>query len=1281
MKNIIQICILLLISFKSFSIDPPVHYLPGNNTTGWFTDRSIRCYTVDGITNFNNYTFEIDTTPLFNSALLYTSSGTDYYTSPAHIRCEITDLNYNTTYYWRVKVTDGLESSEWSDTWNFTTIVKPSLYLPSNNATGQYTDRSLRCYDEDYNTDFDNYEFEIDTSSNFDSPLYHTSHGTSSTSGYIYKSNFDLLYGTKYYWRARVRNTNDTSEWSDTWNFTTIVKPSLYLPSNNATGQYTDRSLRCYDEDYNTDFDNYEFEIDTSSNFDSPLYHTSHGTSSTSGYIYKSNFDLLYGTKYYWRARVRNTNDTSEWSDTWNFTTIVKPSLYLPSNNATGQYTDRSLRCYDEDYNTDFDNYEFEIDTSSNFDSPLYHTSHGTSSSSGYIYKSNSDLLYGQKYYWRARVRNTNDTSEWSDIWNFTTMTKPSLYLPSNNATGQYTDRSLRCYDEDYNTDYENYEFEIDTSSNFDSPLYHTSHGTSSTSGYIYKSNFDLLYGTKYYWRARVKNTNDTSEWSDTWNFTTTVKPSLYLPSNNATGQYTDRSLRCYDEDYNTDFDNYEFEIDTSSNFDSPLYHTSHGTSSSSGYIYKSNSDLLYGQKYYWRARVRNTNDTSEWSDTWNFTSLYQINLYSPSNNAQNLSINTTLRCYDEDYNTDFDNYEFEIDTTINFNSPLYEISHGTSSSSGYIYKSNSGLRYGQTYYWRARVRNTNDTSEWSSTWNFKTEYELIDGPELNLPANNSTDQPYSSLLLDWNSVSNANNYQYQVSTENDFSVIIKTGNTSLTEKTISDLLPNTLYYWRVRAENINGYSPWSAEWNFTTEQTILEVPELISPINNAAYIDYRSIDFSWNPVIGASEYTFEISQDNSFSTGVTSLNTSSESVTMTNLEAETVYYWRVNASDGITVTDWSEIRTLETMPAPPELISPPNNSIDIDYNSVSLTWTDISTSYWIQLSTDETFTINVDETNTTSNTEIYGDLTPQTTYYWRVCIDDGFFNWSDAWNFTTMDVASPLDPPELVSPEDGSINQQNIVSLDWNEVTNAIEYTYQYSTDETFTVFTDGNTSDTQATIGTLEYNTLYYWKVIAYDGDNYSSWSEVWCFTTEEEPIILDPPMLISPENGSDEQAIDLTLDWEAVTNAFEYEYQYSIDNSFTSYTDGITSDTETAVSGLEYETEYFWRVRASNGSQFSEWSDVWSFTTEIDISVLYSDAEDIHIYPNPADSYISLNLKKLPNKIAIISISGKLFKEIKSLNTKQIINISELNEGIYILKIEFDKYIIQKRFIILR
>ncbi len=129
-----------------------------------------------------------------------------------------------------------------------------------------------------------------------------------------------------------------------------------------------------------------------------------------------------------------------------------------------------------------------------------------------------------------------------------------------------------------------------------------------------------------------------------------------------------------------------------------------------------------------------------------------------------------------------------------------------------------------------------------------------------------------------------------------------------MTDYTISDLQPNTVYYWRVRGENTNGYSPWSEVWNFTTETAVLTAPILVSPVNNSTNIDFNSVDFLWNSVFGANSYNFEISQDNNFITGVTNLSLSDTSVNLAGLNEDVVYYWRVASTDGITTSNWSDI-------------------------------------------------------------------------------------------------------------------------------------------------------------------------------------------------------------------------------------------------------------------------------------------------------------------------------------------------------------------------------------
>jgi hypothetical protein len=475
------------------------------------------------------------------------------------------------------------------------------------------------------------------------------------------------------------------------------------------------------------------------------------------------------------------------------------------------------------------------------------------------------------------------------------------------------TAQTINCNAENNNTAYGNYEFEIDTTPSFNSPEYATTQGNNYNYGYIYKYNSGLLYGTTYYWRARVHNANDTSQWSNTWSFTTMEKLDLHSPANNSINKLTAQTINCNAENNNTAYGNYEFEIDTTPSFNSPEYATTQGDNFNYGYIYKYNSSLLYGTTYYWRARVHNANDTSQWSNTWSFTTMEKLGLHSPANNSSNISITQSLLCNAENNNTAYGNYDFELDTTPNFNSLEYVTTHGVNYNYGYIYKNNSGLLYGTTYYWRARVHNAIDTSQWSNTWSFTTDYEMTNAPVLVFPANNSTSITYNSFSIQWNSIPNAVTYQYQISTTINFSNNVKSGNSSLTNQTITNLQPNTLYYWRVRGENTNGFSPWSNAWSFTTVTTVMTTPTLISPTNNSIGVNYNSVNFSWNSTFGATEYIFEISQDQTFTNGITTQNINAVNNTIVGLNQNTQYFWRVASTDGNTISNWSDVWNFTT--------------------------------------------------------------------------------------------------------------------------------------------------------------------------------------------------------------------------------------------------------------------------------------------------------------------------------------------------------------------------------
>ncbi|MDL2240829.1 T9SS type A sorting domain-containing protein, partial [Bacteroidales bacterium OttesenSCG-928-K22] len=74
-----------------------------------------------------------------------------------------------------------------------------------------------------------------------------------------------------------------------------------------------------------------------------------------------------------------------------------------------------------------------------------------------------------------------------------------------------------------------------------------------------------------------------------------------------------------------------------------------------------------------------------------------------------------------------------------------------------------------------------------------------------------------------------------------------------------------------------------------------------------------------------------------------------------------------------------------------------------------------------------------------------------------------------------------------------------------------------------------------------------------------------------------------------------------------------------------------------------------------------------------------ENLIVYPNPADDYIILDSPHKIEKLEIISLSGK---PVKILNVNAVyskIDISDLNSGIYILRLKIDNTIINKKIMI--
>jgi hypothetical protein len=236
-----------------------------------------------------------------------------------------------------------------------------------------------------------------------------------------------------------------------------------------------------------------------------------------------------------------------------------------------------------------------------------------------------------------------------------------------------------------------------------------------------------------------------------------------------------------------------------------------------------------------------------------------------------------------------------------------------------------SAVRYGTTYtpgtdfaaaapyFWRVRTNGVNGPSLWSEVRSFVTGNPPgIPAPIS--PANGGLTTDYTPSLQ-WKAATipfgtALDHYRVQVASDTGFTSLLSDDPSTATQLTLAtDLAPNVRYYWRVSAYNTNGeYSAWSAVWAF---RTAILPPVLLSPDAGAVLSSPRPL-FDWESVSGASSYTIQISQFDSFSTTLVNSNVVNSAFTPAiDLPIGVTIYWRVRANGANGPSLWSALRSL----------------------------------------------------------------------------------------------------------------------------------------------------------------------------------------------------------------------------------------------------------------------------------------------------------------------------------------------------------------------------------
>ncbi|MCQ2285788.1 MAG: T9SS type A sorting domain-containing protein [Bacteroidales bacterium] len=1089
------------------------------------------------INGSTGYIYQYDTVPTFNST--YKVEGTR---SSSYNTASLTNFKYEKTIYWRVKAYNSIDSSDWSDTWRMYTPGPVILSSPVDSSTISGTSTSIywkSLVSANY------YDYQCDTTPNFDSPYLIS--GTVSSS-YTYTSIYNLKYGATYYWRVRGYRSGDTTSWSKPWKF--FTGNSLYLTNPIDSTLLT--GISAYLQwSYLNGTNEYQIAIDTVSTFNSNAY-----AIYPSYYNYYTCTDLYYGQRHYWKVRAINATDTSAWSnEVWSFVTRDTVILSTPATNTI--LTKLSTSLYWKPI-TGSANYIYEYDITPNFNSSYYHTGTTYSTSTSINY-----LGYGKTYYWRVRAVSSVDTSSWSNIWTFDT---PGTITPTSPA--DYT--ALTSLD---NYIYwstisgtSGYLYQYDTTVNYNSPA--LQEGDAYTNNYQYLNN--LYYGATYYWRVRAYNSTDTSAWSVSWHFTTPNMITLTSPYNNSIISSNYTSLY-WDGIYGSI--EYEYSIDTTQSFNSPMLIDTTRT-----YEHVLVDELLFGTTYYWRVRAISSVDTSDWSTVWSFTTPAGITLTSPLDSTL-LTATYTSITWQGINGASY--YDYAVDTTPQMNSPFFTIT--TTSNTSYYF---SALYYGTTYYWKVRARSLIDTTQWTPCWSFTTPGTV----NLSSPANNTALSGLSSSFY-WSTITGSNNYTIELDTTTNFnSSLFRTYTTSSSNYSFSSLYYGKTYYWRVRANNSVDTSDWSTVWSFTTPASVT----LSTPYDSSA-ISSLSSYFYWNSISGSNNYTIELDTTNSFnSPAYQNKTTSYTNCQLSNFYYGTTYYWRVRANSSVDTSGWSTVWSFTT-PGTVTLSSPYDNSVVSGLSSYFY-WNSISGSnnYTIELDTTTNFNSPVYKTTTTSYTDCYfSNFYYGTTYYWRVRANNSVdtSNWSLIWSFTTPGNVT------LSSPVNNTSISDLATYLYWNTISGSNNYTVEIDTSNNFTspVYQTTTTSNDYSYFSNFHFGTTYYWRVRANNNVDTSNWSPVWSFSTPS-AVTLDYPSDKASTCGTYQYVY-----WYYLDGATKYIVECDTTQNFNSplYQSITTSYSDAEFYNILYGNTYYWRVKAYNSSDTSDWSPIWSFTNCTNLS----------------------------------------------------------------------------------
>lgn len=589
--------------------------------------------------------------------------------------------------------------------------------------------------------------------------------------------------------------------------------------------------------------------------------------------------------------------------------------------------------------------------------------------------------------------------------------------------------------------------------------------------------------------------------------------------------------------------------------------------------------DLNPGTTYEWRVRANcGYGNYSNWT--------YPVSFTTDGGSCHAPSYLTTTNITHNSATWDWSSVSGAISYSIQWRYPggtWYNLNGGPFTNS---WVAVGGLDPSTTYEWRVKSNCYGGSSEWSYHTSFTTLGYQCETPTW--PS--TTNITETSATFHWSPVSGADSYTVQIRLPNGYWQDIAGNPFNGTYATVYNLSPNTTYEWRVRANcGYNDYSNWTYPISFTTDGASCHAPTWLGTTN----ITQTSATLDWSSVSGAMSYTVQYRLAGGTWYTLNGGPFTNSWADIWGLQPGTTYEWRVrsNCANWV-ISDWSYTVSFTTLGYSCETPTWPSTS-NITETSATFHWSAVSgaLSYTVQVRWPNGTWIDISGNPFSGTSATVYDLSPNTTYEWRVHANCGigqYSNWTYPISFTTQGFS--CHAPNWLA----TINiTETSATLDWSPVSGALSYMVEYRlAGGTWYTLNGGPFTNTLAEIWGLEPGTAYEWRVRTNCINGMiSDWSYPQYFTTLF--ISCHVPTGLHTTNITETSA---TFNWTPVAGAENYSVEIRLPWGNWTYIQGSPfSGTSATVDNLSPGTTYEWRVRANCGNgNYSYWSSHVVFTT---------------------------------------------------------------------------------------